>query len=241
MNTNSPGTASCRESGDRRMDKKTKTQKKSQIKHIIFDVDETLTYANSWAHLTKGLGIDPIENKKIYDNFYNRRVSREDAIKQVVDLWNRDKMRTRDEITKILHSIQIKPDAKEVIDYLKQKGYGITIASGSMDINVKRVAKELGIKDWHALAEFFFNSKDELINFTYPDNESEGKLEIFQRIAKKYKISAEECAIIGDGYSDIKLIEHLGLSIVIKKEDNEEICTMGDYVITDLMELKEIF
>jgi len=215
--------------------------KTQNIRTIIFDVDETLTPVNVWQYLTKALGEDPAENKKIYKKYNKGEYTPEGGIKAVVDLWNRQHVRTRDEIKLILDQIEIKPGAVEVARYLKKK-YKVIIISGSIEILVQRVAETLKISEFYALTELEFDENQKLTWFKYPNNEAIEKVKVFEEYSRTNGIKPEQAAIIGDGYSDSELFKILGFKVLIRKDDNhKDMEKDADVVIDNLNELKEIF
>lgn len=235
MNTNSHGTVYFLKSGDRKM------AKPKGITTIILDVDETLTYVNVWQYLTKALGEDPAENKKIYGKYNQGEYGPDEGIKAVVDLWNRKKIRTKDEITGLLDKVKIKPDALEAVKYLQTK-YNVIIISGSIEILVERVAKLLNIKEFYALTELEFDENQNLTWFQYPKNEAIEKVNLFKKYAELNAIEAREVAIIGDGYSDSELFKVLGFKVLITSDDNrKDMKENADVIIDELIELTEIF
>ncbi|MBD3279981.1 HAD-IB family phosphatase [Candidatus Dojkabacteria bacterium] len=212
---------------------------KTKIKLVVFDVDETLTNVNSWQYITREFGVDPKENLAVYQDFAAARISKANAIKQVMALWNRHKHRTKEEFEKVFSSIETKKDAVEVVKYVKSK-YDTIIISGALSILVKQIAEKVNIKEWYSLSKLTFKS-GKITTFSYPDNESDAKYEIFVKIAKKRKIEAADAVMIGDGNSDYKMFEKLGMSILIESnEDQSKLEQLAAYKVKSLSEIKNI-
>lgn len=77
---------------------------------------------------------------------------------------------------------------------LTQKGFPVVILSAKDSKVVERRAKEMGIKD---------------IYWGYP------KEKILEEILKKYKVTRQEIAFIGDDLIDIKVAKQVGFSIAV--------------------------
>lgn len=51
----------------------------------------------------------------------------------------------------------------------------------------------------------------------------------------------EDCAVVGDGDSDISLFRELSFSVAINKEPNKELELLASKQVKNLSDLKEIF
>jgi phosphoserine phosphatase len=144
---------------------------------------------------------------------------------------------TLDTVTKVISKYTFLPHAKELIKYLKGKGYEIALISGSIDILVEKIAHELDIKFFAANNLFIFDDKDNFDYMVTYEEDNYAKLSHLQGFARQLGISLEQCICIGDGDNDSEMfikskhgitfkgskIENLAWKVVDKLEDVKNI------------------
>jgi phosphoserine phosphatase len=217
-------------------------QEMTNIRAIIFDVDQTLTEEISWYKLTKLLGANPERHLEIFHKFQTGELTYPVAKKQLLDLWfatgnaNVFKMRA------IFKGFEFSPGTTEIIKYLQAKDYKLCLISGSLDLYIEIVAQRLKITDWFGATKVYFEAGGNLTDFDYKLSNGEEKVGYLKNFCKKYDLKPEECAAVGDGSSDMPLFAEVGLPILLPNKD-----TLAKHKlkitthINDLLELKKYF
>ena len=122
------------------------------------------------------------------------------------------------------------PHVRETLDYLKDDGYILALASSSKEYEIENVLKRCDLKDYFKLiisGEVF--------------KESKPNPEIYLTCIKKLNLEANECVAIEDSEYGIKAAKGAG-SICIAKKDNRFNYdqSMADYFIDDHREIIDI-
>ena len=215
--------------------------KRNIIKAIIFDIDGTLSSEVSWLKLTEGLGASVQKHMEIFEKYLNREISYKDAKGDLIRLWQTTGNANKDYMSEMFSSWKLKDDAHEIISYLCNH-YKIVLISGSIDLYVKSVANKLGIEDWYANTKTDWDKNSELIDFHCFRNQALKKLTQFRQFKKKYSLKYKECAAVGDGDTDLLLLQRVKTSILVKKEKTHpELEPYAFKKIDRLKELKKIF
>jgi HAD superfamily phosphoserine phosphatase-like hydrolase len=211
----------------------------ADIQVIVFDVDGTLTEEISWLKLTECLGADPLQHSQIYEAFKAHQLSYDDAKRQLIGLWQQTGRANRDVIKKIFSDWNVKADAVEIIEYLKQK-YEVILISGSVDIYIEVLADRLGIATWYANTQLVWDENGNLSDFHYELNQAKKKVEQLEEYLQQSGYTKKECLVIGDGDSDLDLFKVLPYGIAVNKEPHPELEKLAYQKISDLSELKRI-
>lgn len=213
----------------------------ASITTIVLDIDGTLSNEVSWLKLTEFLGASIESHKKIFDDYKNSITDYPTAKSKLIKLWHDTGNANRSKMLKIFRSWVLRSDAKEIVEYLRAKGYRLCIMSGSVDLYVQSVAEKLGIPDYYANTELVFDEEGGLIDFHYFINQAETKFQHFSEFAQNNRLSTKECAIIGNGDSDVILFRELGYGVAVDHDIHEEVKEYADEVISELSEIKKIF
>ncbi|WP_417899903.1 HAD family hydrolase [Bacillus haimaensis] len=120
------------------------------------------------------------------------------------------------------------PNAVEALTFLKDKGYSIFIASNGLVEYLKAIVDYYHLDTW--VTE----------TFSIQQIDSLDKGELVKGIVNKYSITSG--AVVGDRLTDINAAKANGLLAIGCNFDfaKEEELAMGDVVIDDLFELKEV-
>lgn len=208
------------------------------IQLICFDLDHTLTLHNSWDILNNALGIDPEDDRQLFQYYREGKITAQEWNDKLLEGYRKHERSTRAGITDILTDHTYMEGAKDVIEYLKGEGYAVVLVSGSMDIMVDMVATELGIEYKKANSTFGFDANDKLISLKNDGDDVTAKLRYLQEFCELLNIRIDECACVGDGANDVKMFQATKRGITFKGSPIE-----GEAwkVITSLTELKTIF
>ena len=138
-----------------------------QITAVVFDLDGTLLPLNSWSALTQALGASWPEHESIYDAYRESRIGYEQAKRRLLDLWRATGRANRECLLEIFNELPIRPEANEIVHWLKSQQYKTCLISGSMDLYVATVARRLDIDYYYANTSLLFDGTGQLIDFEY--------------------------------------------------------------------------
>lgn len=186
------------------------------IKLVIFDVDDTLTDASSWQRLNLAMGVTPEEDQDLYDRYHRGEFSYEEWVGKLFDIYRKHGRANRESVRKVLASYEYKPGAKELVGYLKGKGYALALISGSVDLYVNEVARDLGIELAEANHNFIFDETGSLARIVTFGRDTLSKLNHLNDFCDRLGIPPETCACVGDGANDIELFRATGRGITFR-------------------------
>jgi phosphoserine phosphatase len=122
--------------------------------------------------------------------------------------------------------------------YVKEKGYELVLISGSIDILVEIVAKDLGIKYYKANNTFVFNENDRLVGVRSGGADVLAKAERLESFSEMLGINIKECACVADGDNDIEMFRRTEHGVTFRGLAIE---SEAWKVIDTLHDLKSIF
>lgn len=122
------------------------------------------------------------------------------------------------------------PHVRETLDYLKDDGYILALASSSKEYEIENVLKRCDLKDYFKLiisGEVF--------------KESKPNPEIYLTCIKKLNLEANECVAVEDSEYGIEAAKKAGLICIAKRDDRFNYDqSKADYFIDDHDEIKDI-
>ena len=122
------------------------------------------------------------------------------------------------------------PHVRETLDYLKDKGYILALASSSKEYEIDNVLKRCDLKDYFKLiisGEVF--------------KESKPNPEIYLTCIKRLNLEAKECVAIEDSEYGIEAAKKAGLICIAKRDDRFNYDqSKADYFIDNHDEIKDI-
>jgi phosphoserine phosphatase len=209
-------------------------------KIICFDVNGTLVEENSWEIFTQGDKIIEKEIEEIFNDYYSGKKLIDDAWKELVVLLKKTEKSNKDFIYNSWDKAStFKEGAREVIEYLKEKGYQIYLISCSIDIYLECMVKELKIDGFYAGSHLIFDALGELDKITSECVKGkEYKKEKLKELAENKNINLEDIVFVGDGDNDIGVFEMTKHGIAIG--DNAKLLNCAWKQINNLREIKEI-
>lgn len=211
---------------------------KENIKLICLDLDQTLIYRNSWRTLGLALGIPAEEDIRLYKEYKAGLFSYDEWNEKVLEFYTKHEDANREGITKILADYTFVDGAREAVEYLKSKGYELVLISGSIDILVDVVAKDLGIKYFKANNTFIFDENDRLISIHSGGDDTLAKAGYLESFCEMLGFDITECACIGDGSNDLEMFRRTGHGITFKGGRIEKDAWK---VIDNFYDIKNIF
>jgi phosphoserine phosphatase len=205
------------------------------IKLIAFDLDNVLIDGEVIDEMAKVMGLEA-EISEITRQAMEGELDFETALQKRVSLL---KGASVDDVKKVMQEIPLMEGAAETISQLKKRGYKIATITGSFETIAQRMKDELD------LDYTFSNSLQEengvLTGEVTGPLVDGSKSEILNKIIELEKISAEECAAVGDGANDASMLEKAGLGIAFNAKP--VLKESADIVVEkrDLRELLNIF
>ncbi len=187
----------------------------AEIKAVIFDIDGTLSSQNSWTGLTNDMGASVDDHLSIYKSHLDGEIGLDESKEQLLAMWQATSKATKQHIKSMFTTWPISSEAKPLISWLKQQGILVCLITGSIGLYAQHVANELGVDDFYANAELFFDDTGDLSGFHYTANQAEVKSEHLAEFCKKHDLKPEQCAAVGDGDNDIDLFKLTGHGILI--------------------------
>ncbi|WP_407355390.1 phosphoserine phosphatase SerB [Methanolobus sp. WCC5] len=116
-----------------------------------------------------------------------------------------------------LDKMPFMPGAKELVNYLRSRGYKTAMISGGFTIAAERVGKTLGID--HVVSNELLIDNDSLTGEVRgPLTEQGSKEHVLEDISRKYGIEPEECIVIGDGANDICIFKRARYAIAFNSK-----------------------
>ena len=209
-----------------------------EIKAVILDIDGTLAPGTSWTRLTRDLGASTDQHLKIFEEFTEGRITYEDAVGQLLKLWRATGKATKQDFQAIFENWPLREESKEVVDFLKSKGYIVVKITGSMDLYAEVVAKKLGISFYYANTGLVWDNEGKLVDFHYFKDQAGKKVEQLLQFCREQGLSPEDCVVVGDGINDIELFK-LTRGVALKSPNSAEIEKIAWKTIDNLSELKE--
>ena len=206
------------------------------IKLIAFDSDNVLLDGEAIDEIGKLMGVEK-EISALTKKAMEGDLNFETSLKKRVSLL---KGASLDDVKKVIANIPLMEGAEETIKVLKQRGYKIATITGNVEIVAQRLKDELN------LDYAFYNilhEKDGILTgeVSGPLLVEGSKADILQELLDTEKISAEDCAAVGDGANDISMLKKAGLGVAFNAKP--VVKEIADVIIDgkDLRELLTIF
>ncbi len=219
------------------------------IKAVIFDVDGTLSERDSWTTLIDDLGGSADEHLYIFRDYLGGKITYEDSKAKLVKVWQATGNANKETFKKVFESWPLRSEAREVVEFLKNRGAIVCLITGSMDLYAEIVAKRLDIPFYFFNAELIWDNNGNLIDFNGTKDQAGKKVEQFLQFCREQNLNPQECVVVGNGANDIELFK-ITRGIALRSPDPETLLRGHSFadliepiawkVISNLSELKEI-
>jgi phosphoserine phosphatase len=207
------------------------------VRLVCFDLDKTLITNNSWYELNTALGVTHTEDQELYDAYQAGNLSYEDWQRKLLNLLQRSSKANLQEITSILSKYKLNEYAREAVDYARAKGKEVALISGSMNILVDMVARDLNIEFAEATNILIFDEHDRLKDIVVLGDDKIAKLNILESFCRKLGIELNKCMCVGDGDNDIEIFRKTRKGVTF---ENSHIKNEAWKIISCLNDLKGI-
>lgn len=211
----------------------------NKIKLVCFDVDGTLVEGTSWLLLTEGLDCSPQEHLNIFQRAKNKKISFIEGERMLTKMYQDSSKAAKPFIKSLFAKTKPRSEAKNLIFYLKKKGYPVYLISGAIDIYVEAMANKLKTDGFYANSSLEFDKKNILKKIHYRDNQGEVKLEQLKKLTQRLGITLDKVAFIGDSENDIEVFKKTKHGIAINCF-NEDLKRIAWKTVGSLKEIKKI-
>ena len=203
------------------------------IKHVCFDLNKTLISENTWLESNQAMGMTLEEDQRLCDLYEAGDLSYINWQKKIEKIYIEKGKATKENIKKVIFQYTYNPNAREMVKYLRERGYILSLVSGSVDLLVKKVANELKISYFFSNNAFVFDADNYLSAIKCFGDDIKTKTIQLKRLCDELKIDITETACIGDGDNDWEIFKVSQHGISFKGSKNKkyiwkEIGTLSD-------------
>ncbi len=194
------------------------------IKLVVFDVDGTLFQTCSWQYIHENLGTwsQAQENKM---QFFAGRITYEDWAQLDASLWRNQPV---SRISQIVSQMRYVRGAEETLATLNRRGLLVYLLSAGLSLVGERVQREthvdgylansLGVRDG-------FLTGDVQVNVSFYQ-----KGKILNSILRKFNLTQQDCAAVGDDPTLVPLFKKVALGIAFNPT-SEEVEKQADIIV----------
>jgi HAD superfamily phosphoserine phosphatase-like hydrolase len=212
--------------------------KPRSIEAVAFDADGTVTVGgNSWTALTRGLGASVDEHLQIYGGHIKGLISYQESRRRLIELWQSTGNANQQFIEDLQQTWPIRPEAYDVMMWLKQNGLPACLISSAAISYVEQVAKKLGVDDYYSSARLIFDDQKQLVDLEYTLQEAAHKVQHLMHFCQKYGRTLGSCAVVGDSGNDLEMFRATGNGFLIGDSQNEALIKAASRRITTLNEV----
>jgi len=185
------------------------------VKIVFFDCDGTLTTVkSSWEYLHRRLGLWDNHADEYQSLFREGRIDYHEFCRRDALLW---KGLPLDRVRAVIDEIPYHDGARELVDWLREKGVATVILSTGLSALVDKVRQELGIG--RALSNELLSQDGFLTGEIKIHVEHDNKGYWVEKILRELGISRDEAAAVGDGEGDRGMFESVGLAIGFRPQE----------------------
>jgi phosphoserine phosphatase len=190
---------------------------------VCFDVDGTLVEHPEgkvvWQVLNRRFLGDDAVNRRRYEMYRSGTITYAEWVALDVGEWQKLGV-TRGEVVEALDELRLVTGARETLDELRDRGYKLSVISGTLDINLETLFPD------HPFDDVFCNrirfGEDGLITgWEATPYDMEGKAHALELIARRENVPLERCAFVGDHRNDLSAARVAGFSIAFNPKSPE--------------------
>ena len=215
------------------------------IKVICFDVDGTLLddgdgSINIWNQIHQRAGTPQEENDRRFEQFMSGGMTYAEWVDIDIRGWQEQGI-ARDVFESVVSEMSLMPGARECAFELADRGYGLGVISGSLNIGIESLFPDHPFDPVYINGIFFGEdglvSRWEATPFDLQDKPTGLRL-----LAEEKGVGVEECAFIGDNFNDVDAAAAAGFSIAFNSK-SEALDAVADVIIRekDLRQVLEHF
>jgi phosphoserine phosphatase len=205
-------------------------EKERSFDLVAFDMDGVLVdYSSCWTWVHHHFGVD---NEPALLSFVNGEIDDREFMRRDIALWRaKNPQLDMEGLRCILEPLPFNEGIRETVAALKERGIKTVIVSGGLDIVAERIAERYGFDDFIANGVEADRSgrltgegilRVELLN----------KKLALEALLRKYSVSPERAACVGDSFIDIPMFRACGMSIAFNPLDRR-VCDSATHVVRD--------
>ncbi|MGB9659044.1 MAG: HAD-IB family phosphatase [Nitrososphaerales archaeon] len=188
----------------------------TKYKLIAFDLDGTLLVEkSSWNAIHEYFGTKSIA-RQTYDLYCKGIIDYKEFMRRDIATWPKPLHISK--ISEILSNLNLREEAKEVVDAIHRKGIETAIISAGISLLADSVAKKLNIKHIYAnelcVDENGFLTGDGIMRVDLMFKH----LTLIE-LAESLGLSLRECIAVDDSINDIKFLQIAGLGLYFGNDD----------------------
>ena len=196
-------------------------EKKTVSRIVCFDVDGTLLDDTVfiWETLHTSLKTDNAARAQARDDYFAGRITYNDWFQHDLRLF-REVGITRERVLEVIRrDITPMGGAYETLATLQERGYGLAIISGSIDIVLHEFFGDIPFR--HVLiSRIQWSDNGKLIGGEATKYDFDGKARGLLHIAKEEGLRAEDCGFVGDNFNDLEAIQTAGTGIAFNAKND---------------------
>ena len=177
------------------------------IKLVVLDIDGTIFQVYSWQYIHEKLNT-LTQAKAHYEQFLNTQITYEKWAQLDVALWRNQPIAR---IRKIINQMPYTKGVQDTLANLKLNNMKIFLLSAGITQVAERIQKEMGINNY--LANSLITRDGYLTGEVDVNVSFYGKGKHLPWILKKFNLTAEECAAVGDDPTLVPLFKEVSLAI----------------------------
>ncbi|MDW8044931.1 MAG: HAD-IB family phosphatase [Nitrososphaerota archaeon] len=204
----------------------------SRFKLVAFDLDGTLIEdKSSWLKVHKYF--NTTSKAEEYLRLYCQgKITYEEFMKKDIEAWPKPLHISK--IIQILSTCKVRPEAKSVIQEIRNRGLEVAIISAGIEHLAKRVANELGIHHFFA-NKLCVDENGYLTGEGVMEVEPARKDKALRVLAERLGLSLSQCIAVGDSPLDSSFLKAAGLGLYLGSE--KEARSIGVKSISNLSEI----
>jgi phosphoserine phosphatase len=183
---------------------------------VCFDLNKTLIDDVTWLNLNLAMGMTPAEDEEFLHWYEEGKISYGEWQKFLEQIYKLRGKATLKNMVPVVEKYNYTEGAQEVAKYLKAKGYKLALVSGSVDLVVRKVARDLGVDLYGAHNSLIFDKEGVFKKIEFVGDDGNFKLAKLREFCKKLKIGLSQVVCVGDGYNDKKIFEATGHGVTFK-------------------------
>ncbi|MEM3437026.1 MAG: HAD-IB family phosphatase [Nitrososphaerales archaeon] len=187
-----------------------------KYKLVAFDLDGTLlVQKSSWNAIHEYFGTQSIA-KKTFDLYCKGIIDYKEFMRRDIATWPKPLHISK--ISEILSNLNLREEAKEVVEIIHKKGIETAIVSAGISLLANSVAKKLGIKYVYA-NELCTDEKGFLTGEGIMRVDLMFKHLALMELVESLDLSLSDCITVDDSINNTKFLQIAGLGLYLSDEN----------------------